>query len=817
MSRYRWLLALVLVLAATALATAVSGEGLELDRFDDITKTAGELESVTYNFTLKYAGAQSQAYVDVYLFDEPQGWTHVLEGTSWVSHKVSVDWIRLWMGQGEEATVVLTVTPGEGCRGGLYVLTVFANVEGEISLHDSAPVHVAFPDVYGHTARLIDKAPEGWSGHNDSTVLVRTEINNTGNIDDYFEVAATLHPVSQWFAVDLVEGLDSDWMTHKMLPGSSHVVTMAVMVSPLAPHGTDVTLHIRIVPAIGPDDDATDLGAKITVDGIPGLRAAVEGGRIWKVDPQKEAGLSTDIRVTNGWSQGTSVTTTIKVSSPSNGLTATVTPASQFIDSGSRYAYNLSVQLPSDCLAGTYLVWISFRSADFPNGITVELEVRVEQYHDVVVDPVSADLIVDLGYTPRITFNITNGGNGATLVYIWPHTLPLEWYVYLNPPRMSLRSGEMNSAEFVIVLPTDTSRGPRGPMEIMFRVEELDGDEELVTIRIFIPGWYQLEWMGKDGPITDPDFLVAPPNAVLGGQGITLNPAEQTRMNLSVNIKNLGPVNTTAHLEATSDTHHIRVDFEEEQVFVQGKEVVAVALHLVYYETIEAGSYTIELSLTSWDDPDAEARVARITIDVYTIDVLAYMYNYTGLYPEPYCPVDWFADEGTGIKFRYYVKDIGSTPAENVLVEFLHSLPNGTGELVGDWVLPTIEDGIQYYEYVWVARGLGDHGFYVRITAANQTNTDNDGSGITFKVLPKANGNGGNGGSGGNGGTGGNGGNGGTGGNGGGGGPEPGTGGDGDDPFHVEVSRTGLAILLVTVAVFTTVGLWRYSQFGRRP
>ena len=29
MSRYRWLLALVLVLAATALATAVSGEGLE--------------------------------------------------------------------------------------------------------------------------------------------------------------------------------------------------------------------------------------------------------------------------------------------------------------------------------------------------------------------------------------------------------------------------------------------------------------------------------------------------------------------------------------------------------------------------------------------------------------------------------------------------------------------------------------------------------------------------------------------------------------------------------------------------------------------
>ena len=53
MSRYRWLLALILVLAATALATTASSEGLDIERDDAQTKTTRELEPVTFNLSLK--------------------------------------------------------------------------------------------------------------------------------------------------------------------------------------------------------------------------------------------------------------------------------------------------------------------------------------------------------------------------------------------------------------------------------------------------------------------------------------------------------------------------------------------------------------------------------------------------------------------------------------------------------------------------------------------------------------------------------------------------------------------------------------------
>ena len=798
------------------MATAASGEGLDIARDDDQTKTARELEPVTFNLTLKYTGAQTSAIVEVHLFDIPQGWSHRIEGTSKVGQVDSDDFIRLRMDQGETARAMVTVTPGEGCRGGLYILTVYTSVEGEISLHDTVAIHVGVPDVYQHTARLVELPMEGYFGYGAGYVLFWVEIENTGNMDDAYEVQARFVGNEDLWRASPVAGVDADGVTPTILHGTSHVVTFLANILLTTSTTHETWVNVTVLPEKGSLDTSTELRGRIQATINHELPTEIEGGRLWELDPSEGSRIDTTLNVWNQWGFGDVFVETEKAfTGPSVGLTVEVNPASREIPVGESVQIEVSIVLPGDCLAGTYIVQLGLFSEGANGGTRVDLEVRVLQTREVVVDPEECELFIDLGYTPRLWFNVTNKGNAPTMVYIWPFTVPLGWNVYLNPPRMHLPSGATAISEFAVILPTKSEPGPRGPIELQFRVEEMNGDNEMITIQVYIPGWYQFEWMGEDGPITGPEFTVAPVNTV--HEGIRHMPSEPLDMTFSVAFRNLGPVSATAELGASVDSDHIEVHFERDSLFVAGRKIAYATLVLYVDRQIEMGTYTVDLTLGALEAPDRDTRNASFTIEVFTIDVGVSIYNVVGLeHYDPTCstsPMFIYVNETLGFDFR--IEDLGSESARHVVVELtLRNDDMGSG-INDKWTLQPTHGGVYEYSHEWIAKGKGWSYFTVTIEVDGpQMNTKNDAASLTFDVLVNSNGNGGNGGGGD---PGGNGGSGDPGGNGGSGGSGSGDDGGGDVPFHVYVSRTGLAILVVTVVVFTSVGLWRYRQTDHGP
>ncbi|MCJ2541183.1 MAG: hypothetical protein LN414_07940, partial [Candidatus Thermoplasmatota archaeon] len=333
-----------------------SAEGLEIKRDDDQTKTTWELEPVIFNFTLYYDGAQSTAIVDVRLFDEPQGWSHDIKGTSSGGRVGSEDFIRVMMYRQETARVTTKIIPGEGCRGGRYIITMFVSVEGELTLHDTCNIHVGVPDIYGHSSRLIDHPPEGWNGMSGSTVMFRTEIENTGNMDDSFEVEASIKRGRGGWSVDIVQGIVSDGYTPILLPGSTYVVTYRVTIPSSTVQSTEGLVLVVVRPLKGHMDLTTEIEARVVVDNSPALRVEVDGGRVWEIDPMEAHGFCTTLRVTNAQRIFTSVRSSIGLSTPANGMITSLSPSYCDLDPGEEGLFNLTVDTVLDGKAGTYIV-----------------------------------------------------------------------------------------------------------------------------------------------------------------------------------------------------------------------------------------------------------------------------------------------------------------------------------------------------------------------------------------------------------------------------------------------------------------------------
>ncbi len=733
--RLRWLLLPALLVALSAIAVQAAAYELDIQLDDDSSKPGLPLTPVHFNFTVYYNGTQGPgAVVFFYLRGEPAGWNHSLYGLSIKSEQESP--LELWLVLYPEETAIvnLTVNPGPYPLAGDHVMSVYSKVEGEEHLYDAVGFTVVVAKRLDFQLDILDPPSGSYSALPGKTARVQVELNNTGNHADTYSIEATIKNQTAGWAVEAIEGLGPLGDTPPVPAFGTGRVTVLVSVPADGEHMDWRELRVTATSMGEPYGQRRADTVRVEVGLVSRLSMEVVAGDVLELDPDQGSESSWEVLVTNGGNGEDMVTGNTSFPGWSGDLGVNVTPEAQVIPPGGTASFWLNVALPNRTVKGIYVVSVEFRSNLSDNRTGQRVELKVLQVFGIELWCEEPRVRIPAGGIADFIIEIRNTGNGLDGIELDMTGYPPNWLFYITPPEVSLLQDEEGKSTIRVIVPFHFGLGPSEVNRLTVRAHSARSDvEEYLDIVLEIERFYRVEWFHRDEPVTFPEMPEAQPNTLLTG-GVTINPYVQESYKFQLWVGNRGSSEANVTITASCSEPSVNIGLFPQVVRVLHRGQAYTVVTLGFPETVPSGTYTMYFNLTINEDPDFVTRVAPVRLTFFSYDVAMGQVLVTGTRLERNESGNLNTWVGNRITFKYWVEDLGSTPAEGVVVRLYHTAPNGTHMLLDENTIAEFGDDPVEFQFWWDATGVGVHTFDIELELADQSDTGNDRATVSLDV-----------------------------------------------------------------------------------